>query len=253
MASSLMADIRATTVQAYKYKKLLLIGILIGLPNTMIAISNRLFLLSSKSEIVFFILMIGTVLVNLPLYAYLCAGYHGIIFLKMNNKEINVRSFFRLSKKAFWWFLLITFIMAIIEGLPLLTTSFVLSISKGAITEIPYRWLWEAVPVYSFLFFFSLPLVLLSYFSGKKLKSIRTSISLVFKQASKIKLVFLIMLIKFGLNISVHYLNLTGYVDIASYFVWLLIKSMISFFCITYAFNKLTKEFYPDLEFDFKR
>jgi len=44
MASSLMTDIRKTSIQAYGLKELLLIGILIDLPNTLIGIFTKLYI-----------------------------------------------------------------------------------------------------------------------------------------------------------------------------------------------------------------
>ena len=101
-----------------------------------------------------------------------------------------------------------------IEVIPTLITTVCIFIlgyfyeSLNIKSEFPLFNLIMEIPLSSILLFFAYPLVILSYFSGKKLKPIKTSISIVFKKAGLVKFVFLIMILKYGLNISDHYLNL---------------------------------------------
>ncbi len=124
-------------------------------------------------------MLVGSI-VSLFLTPFISAGIFGITFLKINSKKIGVRQFFFLAKSNYRMFffigLLLTIIIAIISlCVTMIYTRFPMSANYGI---TPHGYFMSIASWFIDIFFiYSLPLVIVGFFSNQKLKPIRSSFS----------------------------------------------------------------------------
>lgn len=239
---TLKDEIKLTATKALELKNLFLLFLLFNIPLTLI-----LQLKSFSMSLVAFLFLITQ-----PLGIFLSAGFNGVVFLKINQKQIGTKDFFKIALKCFWSFIKIAVLIAIIGG----ASSFLLGKLLTLITEqyhektIGYFYA-VLTPIIALLFVFAYPLVIYEYFSNTKLHPIKTSFSLVVQKASKIKLLFLIV----GIQLCISVIQ-TFYTDSIvkdnTYLFGLLIGWPLSFLMLIYTYLKLSDCFYKDMQFNFE-
>ncbi len=240
---TLNEEIQLTITKALDCKKLFLIFILIKLP--------LISILQFKSVSMPLVALLF--LITYPLQLFLGAGFHGITFMKIKSQKIEIKDFFRLACKCFWAFVITSIIIGVIIGIPnwLLSKLLLFLISEQYQIKAMGYYFSLIRPIY-LLFVFAFPLVIIEYFSQSKLRPVKTSIFLVVKKASKIKLIYIIIGIKFALSLLMA-LIIDNPIEDNSYLFTSVIDWPLSFLLIIYSYMRLSDCFYKDMNFDFER
>ena len=230
-----------------------------------ISIINSLPLLlpgSKEPPLISVPLTIVLTLVMIPVVTFFHAGLYGITFLKINSQKVDIYKFINLALKNFIEFLRIDLTMIAISvamsGLfwvvipPLLKNIPVL-----AFGPIQYATLFNYLSIFLFFltelfFFFSYPLVMVGYFSDRNLKPLRTSFSYVIRHARKIRMVIIILVIKFILGRIFNGVIPNEYL-IPSKTIMPFILTPLSFLALVYSFLLLKECFYKDLEYNYEK
>lgn len=241
---TLNEEIKTTVNKALGYKQLFIIFLLINI----LALTLILQLRSFSMPLVALLFLITQ-----PLQIFLYAGFNGITFIKINSKQIDINDFLRLARKCFWSFVKIAIIIAIIGGIfNWSLNKLLLFISEQYHTKAMSYFFTLTHPVIELFFIFAYPLVILEYFSQNKLHPVKTSISLVVKKASKIKLVYLIIGIQLSLSLLKAFIT-DNPIEDNTYLFMLIIQWPLSFLLLIYSYMRLSDCFYKDMEFDFER
>jgi hypothetical protein len=185
---------------------------------------------------------------------FIDGGMYGLAFLMVFSKAISTQRFTFLAKKNFGGFFKISIVLGLIYGLywslcPLILkniftdTNTYLLVNKSSI--------WALTILIQILFVFSFPLVIVGFFSGKDLKPVRSSISVVIKNIGKIKYIIAIILISFLIgSVSTPFVpdDYWMYESI----IMTIVLTPINFFVLIYSYIILTNCFFKELTFDFE-
>ena len=171
--------------------------------------------------------------------------------MKIKSRKIVSKDFVRIAYKCFWPFV-------IIEIAILISETFITILGENCLSLL-FEQHYIKLRIYFYIFIntviklyfvFAYPLVILEYFSGTKLKPIKTSIDLIVDQASKVKFIYFIT--GFQILISFFYVYITENPSENKINIFMLLISWIlSFLIIIYSYIRLSEYFYKDIILNF--
>jgi hypothetical protein len=186
-------------------------------------------------------------LLFIPPFTFLSSACYGSVFLKLRSQRATVDNFLRLGLANFFKFLKIEIIIAIIilcSNL-LVEKVFYKHILDVTTSVEAFIFLSSCISelinlIVNVLFVFAYPLVIIGYFSGKKIAAIKMSLILVVKKINEIYFIILVFFLNLVQSVFLRWLISSEYMLYRNILISLITSSLL-FLILIYSYLLLTE------------
>ncbi len=186
---------------------------------------------------------------------FFLAGIYGLTFLKINTDRIGINQFLSSAKKNYIAFLIISFVMVLINILYWTLFPRIISLF-GTLSDyyVGIHLFGSALLslLVNLLFVFAYPLVIVGFFSNQNLKPIRSSFMMVSQNFYKIKLIVFLL----AFNCAIGLLSNSVLPEAFAYSKKIfmpIITTPITFVVLIYSYLLITECFNQNLQFNFDK